>query len=66
MSAERGDRKPCTHAGCTGQMQYGRELPLGRRSDQSETRGLNAEAIGSLAWRCSEQASHFQRATDVG
>jgi hypothetical protein len=43
-------------------MQFGRELPLGRRSDLSKTGALDAEAVGTMAWRCSEQASHFQRA----
>ena len=55
MSAARGDRKPCTHADCSGTMQFGRE-PLRKTSDPT------AEA--ERGWVCSEKLEHFQRAGD--
>jgi hypothetical protein len=52
MTSERGDRKPCTHAGCTGTMQYSRE-PLTQGSSL-----MSAE--GEFGWVCSEDPGHFQ------
>jgi hypothetical protein len=54
MSAARGDRKPCTHSGCSGTMQFGRE-PRPRTAAM-------ITADGAPGWVCSTHASHFQLA----
>lgn len=51
MSAERGDRKPCTHLECRGTMQFGRE-PL--------TPTTSAGSVeGERGWVCSADPHHF-------
>ena len=55
MSPARGDRKPCSHADCSGTMQFGRE-PLPKTSN------LTAEA--ERGWVCSQEPEHFQRARE--
>jgi hypothetical protein len=56
MAAARGDRRPCTRAGCSGIMQFGRE-PL--------SPGPAARAAeGERGWICSAQAGHFQRESE--
>lgn len=57
MSAARGDRKSCTHPGCRGTMQFGRE-PLPRTAE-----GTTAD--GERGWVCSQDAGHFQRASNL-
>ena len=59
MPAERGDRKPCVHAGCAGMMQFGRKAPSDRRDASGEVRP-SVERNAPLAWRCSETAAHTQ------
>ncbi len=55
MASARGDRKPCTHAECSGTMQFGREpLPL---------RAFAMTVDGERGWVCSEDPRHFQLAT---
>jgi hypothetical protein len=56
MASARGDRKPCTHAGCSGTMQFGRE-PL------PET-ALAVAVDGEPGWVCSEDPGHFQLAAE--
>jgi hypothetical protein len=56
MTSARGDRKPCTHAECSGTMQFGRE-PL------PET-ALAMTAEGEPGWVCSETPGHFQLAAE--
>lgn len=52
MSAERGDRKPCTRTGCLGTMQFGRE-PVSNGPTVNQ-------AYGDRGWNCSEKSEHFQ------
>lgn len=56
MSSARGDRKPCTRAGCSGTMQFGRE-PLRRTS-------AIMPADGERGWVCSTAPGHFQRESE--
>jgi hypothetical protein len=56
MASARGDRKPCTHAECSGTMQFGRE-PL-------PTRAYVMTVDGDRGWVCSENPGHFQRAAE--
>jgi hypothetical protein len=59
MIPARGDRKPCTVAGCTGMMQFGR-----RTSVQSPLSGAQPPAaLGSApeGWNCSIEAQHFRQ-----
>ena len=59
MTAERGDRKPCTVTDCPGTMQYG------RRQDQ-EPRALSGRgdlvpaAESVKGWVCSAARDHFR------
>ena len=55
MSPARGDRKPCSHADCSGTMQFGRE-PLPKTSYET------AEA--ERGWICSQEPEHFQLARE--
>ena len=55
MTSARGDRKPCTHAECSGTMQFSRE-PLLRTSP-----AMRAE--GDPGWVCSEVPEHFALAS---
>jgi hypothetical protein len=56
MSAARGDSKPCTRNGCLGTMQFGREsLPHGPTMRATD---------GKRGWNCSENAEHFQLASE--
>jgi hypothetical protein len=56
MAAARGDQKPCTHPGCSGTMQFGRE-PLPKTPSMMT-------ADGERGWVCSEKAEHFQLASE--
>ena len=59
MIPARGDRKPCTVAGCTGTMQFGR-----RTAGPSPLSGAQAPAaLGSAAegWNCSIEPKHFRQ-----
>lgn len=56
MSAARGDRKPCTHTGCPGTMQFGRELLAA---------SAGSTAHGALGWVCGENPDHFKRASEL-
>jgi hypothetical protein len=56
MASARGDRKPCTHAECSGSMQFGRESVIQTSSTMT--------ADGEYGWVCSEYAAHFQLASD--
>lgn len=56
MAFARGDRKPCTHAECSGTMQFGRE-PLPERA-------FAMTADGERGWVCSETPRHFQLASE--
>ena len=51
MASARGDRKPCTHAECSGTMQFSRE-PLVQTSS-------TMPADGDRGWICSENPGHF-------
>lgn len=52
MTSARGDQKPCTHAGCSGTMQYSRQ-PLPQALSQTTTGG-------EFGWACSHVPAHFQ------
>jgi Rieske Fe-S protein len=56
MVSARGDSKPCTHAGCSGTMQFGRE-PLRQTA-------FTMTADGERGWVCSENPGHFQLAAE--
>jgi hypothetical protein len=56
MASARGDRKPCTHAECSGTMQFGRE----RLPQTSSAMTVD----GERGWVCSETPGHFQLASD--
>jgi hypothetical protein len=56
MVSARGDRKPCTHAGCSGIMQFGREPLLQAYAAMT--------ADGERGWVCSESPGHFQFASE--
>lgn len=56
MASARGDRKPCTHAECSGTMQFGRE-PLRQTA-------FTMTADGERGWVCSENPGHFQLAAE--
>jgi hypothetical protein len=56
MASARGDRKPCTHAECSGTMQFGRE-PV-----PESAFGMTID--GERGWVCSENPGHFQLATE--
>ena len=56
MPSERGDSKPCTHAECSGNMQFGRK-PLPPAPLPSMKAG------GERGWVCSDNPSHFQIAS---
>jgi hypothetical protein len=56
MASARGDRKPCTHAGCAGTMQFGRQ-PLPRTS-------AAVAMDGERGWLCSSEPGHFQLASE--
>ena len=59
MIPARGDRKPCTTAGCTGMMQFGRRtsgpLPL------SGTPPPTALGSAPEGWNCSVEPQHFRK-----
>ena len=59
MPAARGDRKPCTHIGCLGTLQFGREAPSDRRVP-AEAKPDWSEPTGTLGWRCTEGPAHFR------
>jgi len=52
MPPARGDSKRCTHADCSGTMQFGREVRL---QTQSAT-----IPDGEPGWNCSEDRGHFE------
>jgi hypothetical protein len=52
MASARGDRKPCTHAECSGTMQFGREPLL------QVPPGMPPH--GERGWACDESPAHFQ------
>jgi hypothetical protein len=52
MTSARGDQKPCTHAGCSGTMQYTRQ-PLPQASSMASTGG-------EFGWACGVDPAHFQ------
>jgi hypothetical protein len=59
MIPARGDRKPCTVAGCKGMMQFGR-----RTAGPSPLSGAQPPAaLGSAAegWNCSIEPQHFRQ-----
>lgn len=56
MASERGDQKPCTHSGCRGTMQFGRE-PLPQSAS-------GARVTGERGWVCGENAGHFMQASE--
>ena len=56
MASARGDRKPCTHAQCSGSMQFGREAVIQTSSTMT--------ADGEYGWVCSEYPAHFQLASE--
>jgi hypothetical protein len=58
FAAARGDRKPCTRNECLGTMQFGRE-PLANGPTMRA-------ADGERGWNCSENAEHFQLASEQG
>ena len=53
MTAARGDSKRCTHADCSGTMQFGRE-----QTQSATTRD------GKRGWVCSENRRHFELASE--
>lgn len=59
MEPARGDSRPCTSAGCTGTMQFGRE------SDNAEAPARRAPsspmAHDDKGWVCSKDPDHFRR-----
>jgi hypothetical protein len=56
MPPARGDRKRCTHAECSGTMQFGREPRLQAHSAMT--------GDGERGWVCRENPRHFQRAPE--
>jgi hypothetical protein len=56
MASARGDRKPCTHAECSGTMQFGRE--------QLPETAFALTVDGEPGWICSENSGHFQLAAE--
>lgn len=56
MASARGDRKPCTHAECSGTMQFGRE----QQPQAPPARPLD----GERGWVCSEHPEHFRPASE--
>jgi hypothetical protein len=59
MIPARGDRKPCTVAGCTGMMQFGRRT-VGP-SPLSGAQPPAALASAAEGWNCSIEPQHFRR-----
>jgi hypothetical protein len=56
MAPARGDRRRCTHADCSGTMQFGRQVRLQTHSATT--------LDGERGWVCSENPRHFELATD--
>ena len=56
MAPARGDRKHCTHADCSGTMQFGREARLQTHSATMPD--------GERGWNCSENRRHFELASE--
>jgi hypothetical protein len=62
MSGSRGDRKPCTHARCTGTMHFGRSSG---NSDPTDPAGAvriatTAACPDPMGWICSLSPEHFR------
>ena len=59
MEPARGDSRPCTCAGCTGTMQYGRE------SDNHVAPALGVKSSllspDPKGWICSKDPDHFRQ-----
>ena len=56
MASARGDRRPCSHADCSGTMQFSRE-PLPPTPSMKVVEG-------QPGWVCSESPGHFTRDSD--
>lgn len=58
MEPARGDRRPCTCAGCTGTMQFGRESD--NHAAPTVTAPSTLIAHDAKGWICSKDPDHFR------
>lgn len=61
MASSRGDTKPCTAAGCTGSMQFGRRGDDVRVAPVRDRSGEAVAAPETKGWVCSREPDHFRQ-----